>query len=267
MIDPGKHVRGRGLRQLRRAGVTVEVGLLDKEARRINAPYIKLCQQGRPWVILKWAQSIDGRLATRSRREASVSGPEANRLVHRWRGEVDGIITGIGTVLADDPLLTARWVRPRRIATRIVLDSRLRLPANSQLVGTADAAPVIVACTRSSLRQRSQKAARLERAGCELLAVPSDRGLVRLAAVLDALGRRKMTSVMVEGGGRAMGSFFDQDLADEARVFVSPTLTGGREAPSALEGSGRDPWPGPLPEEATTVRKLGRDTMFTLRLR
>jgi diaminohydroxyphosphoribosylaminopyrimidine deaminase/5-amino-6-(5-phosphoribosylamino)uracil reductase len=264
MIDPGEHVRGRGLRQLRRAGVTVEVGLEQKEARRLNAPYIKLCTERRPWVILKWAQSIDGKLSTRLRREVRVSGEQAARLVHRWRGQVDGIITGIGTILADDPLLTARLVRPRRTAARIILDSRLRLPANSLLARSAGQFPVIVACTKRWRDERARRASRLERLGCEILALPSSNGPVPLNDFLDELGRRNMTNVMVEGGGRVMGSFFDQKLADEARVFVAPTLAGGRKAPGALDGVGAEEWPPPLPKGRVRVRKAGRDLLYTL---
>lgn len=264
MIDPGEHVRGRGLRQLRRAGVTVEVGLEQEEARRLNAPYIKLCTERRPWVILKWAQSIDGKLSTRLRHEVRVSGEQAARLVHRWRGQVDGIITGIGTILADDPLLTARLVRPRRTAARIILDSRLRLPANSLLARSAGQSPVIVACTKRSRDDRSRRASRLERLGCEILALPSGDGTVPLNDLLDELGRRNMTNVMVEGGGRVMGSFFDQKLADEARIFVAPTLAGGRKAPGALDGVGDEQWPPPLPKDRVRVRKAGRDLLYTL---
>jgi diaminohydroxyphosphoribosylaminopyrimidine deaminase/5-amino-6-(5-phosphoribosylamino)uracil reductase len=266
MVDPGEHVHGRGLRQLRRAGVPVEVGLGQEEARRLNAPYIKLCTERRPWVILKWAQSIDGKLSTRLRHEVRVSGEQAARLVHRWRGQVDGLITGIGTVLADDPQLTARLVRPRRMAARIILDSRLRLPANSLLARSAQQVPVIVVCTKQSRAERARRASRLERLGCEILALPSKNGMVPLEELLDQLGRRNMTNVMVEGGGRLMGSFFDQKLADEARVFVSPTLAGGRKAPGALDGVGDEQWPPPLPKDRMQIRKVGRELLYTLLL-
>ena len=266
MIDPGEHVRGRGLRQLRRAGVPVEVGLQKAEASRLNAAYVKLCTQKRPWVILKWAQSIDGKLATHARRPVNVSGQESHRLVHRWRGQVDGIVTGIGTVLADDPLLTARLVKPRRVARRVILDSRLRLPPNGALARSAAQIPVMVICAESAAAKHSRRATRLERRGCEILPLPCREQQVCLEALLDELGRRKMTNLLVEGGGRVVGSFFDQSLADEARVFVSPTLVGGGQAPGALEGAGREDWPTPSPGEQVQIRKVGGDLLYVVTL-
>ncbi len=266
ITDPGPHVRGRGFRQLRRAGVHVEIGLLEREARLQNAPYLKLVREQRPWVILKWAQSIDGKLATRSRRPAAISGERANALVHRWRGAVDGILVGIETALADDPLLTARTARPKRVAARIVLDAQLRLPPRNRLVRTARQAKVLVFCDRKILPSRASRAKELARLGCEILPMPAAKGLVRLDRVLDELGRRNFSNLLVEGGGRVLGSFLDASLADEARVFVSPTLVGGRNAPSALSGAGPHNWPDNLPAEHIQTRRVGRDLLYSIRL-
>ena len=266
MTDPGQHVRGRGFRRLRRAGVRVEIGLLEREARLLNAPYLKLVRERRPWVILKWAQSIDGKLATRARRPAAISGERANALVHRWRGAADGILVGIDTALADDPLLTARIARPRRVAARIVLDAQLRLPPRSRLVRTARQAKVLVFCDRKALRTRASRAQELARRGCEILPVLAGNGLVRLDRVLDELGRRNFSNLLVEGGGRVLGSFLDASLADEARVFVSPTLVGGSRAPSALNGAGPSNWPDNLPSEHIQTRRVGPDLLYSIRL-
>lgn len=267
MTDPAAHVRGRGFRQLRNAGIQVRIGLLEPQARRLNAPYLKLVRERRPWVILKWAQSIDGKLATRTRRPARVSTDASHRLMHRWRAQADAILIGVGTALADDPILTARVTRPNRTAARIVLDANLRLPAHSRLVRSAQQTPLLIFCDEKTLRRHPRKAAQLTRRGCQVLAAPANKGLLRLHAVLDELGRRKMTNLLVEGGGLVLGSFVDQNLADEARIFVSPTLVGGSDAPSALDGAGPLAWPPNFAPDRIATRKVGTDLLYLAQLR
>jgi len=229
-IDPFAAVRGQGFRTLRKAGIRVDVGVCGAEAEILNAPYFKVRRTGRPWVILKWAQSLDGKIATHAGDSKWITGQAARREAHRLRGRVDAVVVGIGTVLADDPDLTCRHVKPKRTATRIVLDGRLRIPRRAGLVRTARHAPVLIATTRTALRRRRGTADWLASAGCEVLALPGRAGRVDLTALLDELGRREMTNVMVEGGGEVLGAFFDQGLADEALVFVAPKLVGGRRA-------------------------------------
>src|SRR5262249_4579827 len=141
MLDPFPEVGGRGAALLRGAGLTVDVGLCEAEARRLNAPYLKLLASGRPYVHLKWAMTLDGKICTRSGDSKWISNKASRGLVHALRGRMDAILVGIGTALADDPLLTARPPGPR-LATRVVLDSHCRLPPDSQLVRTARDAPV-----------------------------------------------------------------------------------------------------------------------------
>lgn len=260
--DPFDQVAGKGLRSLRNAGIVTEGGLCAAEAENLAAPYLKHRRTGRPWVILKWAQSIDGKIADRDGKSQWISGEAARRLTHRWRGEVDAIIVGIETALRDDPRLTARTGRPKRIAARVVLDARLRLPHTSKLVRTAKQTPLIIAASRDATRRNTSKRRRLASAGAEILTLPARAGRVDLAALLDELGRRKMLNVMVEGGGQVLGSFFDADLADECRIFVSPRLLGGDAAASALPGRGTTL--ADLPD--ATVRKVGEDQLFILRL-
>jgi len=238
MRDPFAAVAGKGLARLRRAGIVVDVGLCGDRARRLNAAYVKLRTLGRPWVILKWAQSLDGKIATRTGESKWITSARSRLQAHRLRGRVDAIIVGSGTAMADDPMLTCRAVRAKRVASRVVVDSRLRLSPTLRLVRTAGRVPTIVATTAGAVRSRPRVADKLRRRGCEVLVVKQVAGHVSLPALLEVLGRREMTNVMVEGGGRLLGAFFDQGLADEAVVFVSPKLIGGAEALSALEGRG-----------------------------
>lgn len=238
MRDPFAAVAGKGLARLRRAGIEVDVGLCGDRARRLNAAYVKLRSTGRPWVILKWAQSLDGKIATRTGESKWITSPRARREAHRLRGRVDAIIVGSGTAMADDPMLTCRAARAKRVASRVVVDSRLRLSPTLKLVRTGGRVPTIVATTAGAVRSRPRAADELRRRGCEVLVVKQVAGHVSLPVLLEVLGRREMTNVMVEGGGKLLGAFFDQGLADEAVVFVSPRLIGGAEAPSALEGRG-----------------------------
>ncbi|MCP4247949.1 MAG: bifunctional diaminohydroxyphosphoribosylaminopyrimidine deaminase/5-amino-6-(5-phosphoribosylamino)uracil reductase RibD, partial [bacterium] len=238
MKDPFPQVAGGGLIRLRRAGLQVAGGLCRGQAIELNTPYLTLIRRRRPYVILKWAQSIDGRIATRTGDSQWISGPQSRRLVHRLRARVDGVLVGIGTALVDDPSLTARDVPVRRQATRIVLDTHLRLPPRSKLVATATHVPVLVLTSRAALRKRSGRADALRRKGVELETCRLSGGVLDPADALQRLGRRRLTNLLVEGGGRVLGSLLDRRLADEAYVFVAPKLIGGAAAVSAYPGLG-----------------------------
>lgn len=205
------------------------------EAAELNAPFFKLVRARRPWVILKWAQSLDGKIATRTGDAKWISDEVCRRHAHRTRGRLDAILVGLGTVLTDDPLLTCRVGRPRRIATRVVLDSSLRTPLGSQLVRTARRTPTLIFHGRQASARRARA---LVRADCELQPVALTRAGLSLPAILDALGARQMTNILVEGGGRLLGQFFDQRLADELHVYIAPLLIGGRNAPGPLHARG-----------------------------
>jgi diaminohydroxyphosphoribosylaminopyrimidine deaminase / 5-amino-6-(5-phosphoribosylamino)uracil reductase len=258
MLDPFPQVAGRGVEALRRAGVEAEIGLLESAARTLNAPYLKLLSTGRPWVIAKWAMSLDGKIATRSGAARWISGEASRRRVHELRGRVDAILVGIATALADDPLLTARPPGPRT-AARIVLDSRLRLPLTSQLVRTARTVPVIVAHSQDAEASRRQA---LEAAGCECLALHSAHEHPSLASLLDELGRRRFTNLLVEGGAKVLGRFRDLGEVDEVYAFVAPKLIGGAAALSAVGGEGAVTLADAPPLEVLGIERLENDVLI-----
>ncbi len=232
--DPFPAVSGGGIAALRAAGVRVVTGVLESEAQALNAPYHKLLATGRPWVIAKWAMTLDGRIATSSGASQWISGEASRRIVHQLRGRVDAILVGRRTVEVDNPLLTARPPGPR-LATRVVLDTQASLDLNSQLARSAGHAPVLVAASR---RAPAEHVARLRQAEIDVFQSAGESQAERLDDLLAELGRRRMTNVLVEGGGEVLGTFFDQGLVDEVHVFVAPKVFGG-QGRSAVAGIGR----------------------------
>jgi diaminohydroxyphosphoribosylaminopyrimidine deaminase/5-amino-6-(5-phosphoribosylamino)uracil reductase len=233
--DPFPQVAGQGAALLRAAGVPIEFGVGAAQARRQNAPYLKLLATGQPYVHAKWAMSLDGKIATKTGDSQWISNETARRQVHALRGHMDGILVGIGTARADDPLLTARPPGPRT-ACRVVLDSRAALPITAQLVRTAREVPTLVVVSEMAVLASAPLAA----AGCEVLALPADAtGRPDLARLLHELGRRRWTNLLVEGGAGVLGAFFDHDAIDECHVFIAPRLIGG-PAKSPVAGIGVD---------------------------
>jgi diaminohydroxyphosphoribosylaminopyrimidine deaminase/5-amino-6-(5-phosphoribosylamino)uracil reductase len=236
MADPFPKVAGGGLAELRAAGVELQTGLLEDQARRLNAPYLKLLSTGRPWVVAKWAMTLDGKIATGTGNSRWISNKASQQVVHQIRGRVDAILIGRGTATTDDPQLTARPPGPR-IAVRIVADSRASLSLESQLVRTARDVPVMVAADSEAA---SVDCSRLRATGCEVLICDGQTPQARLECLFDELGRRRMTNVFVEGGGRLLGSLFDAGLIDEVHAFIAPKLVGGGQAPGPVAGRGLD---------------------------
>jgi diaminohydroxyphosphoribosylaminopyrimidine deaminase / 5-amino-6-(5-phosphoribosylamino)uracil reductase len=288
MKDPDARVAGKGFAKLRRAGIAVDVGLLADEAARLNAPYVKLRTTGMPWVVAKYAMTADGRIATSSGESHWISCEESRRVVHRLRGRVDAIVVGVGTVLVDDPLLTAR-PRGRRVAARVVMDSKARTPLSSKLVATAAEAPLIIATGTAAPGPNVEA---LREYGAEVLMAGNgraiggigqgrrssqggqgrpplqsadDAGRVDAAALAAELGKREMTNVLVEGGASVLGSFFAARMVDEVMIFVAPKLVGEGRAPI-------DGWMIPNIAAAATlddfkVARHGCDVMLTGRVR
>ena len=255
MGDPFPLVAGGGLAEIAAAGVDVSVGVLEEEARRLNAPYLKLLGTGRPWVLAKWAMTLDGKIATRTGESRWISNPQSRQVVHALRGRMDAIVVGRGTAAADDPQLTARPPGPRT-ALRVVVDRRCELASESRLARTARETPVLVAAGPEAAEPDRQ---RLRQSGCEVLVCDGASPAARVEALLDELGRRRITNVLVEGGGRLLGSLLDGRLIDEVHVFVAPKLVGGSESPSAIAGLGIAQLAEALMLDAAEVRQLDGD--------
>jgi diaminohydroxyphosphoribosylaminopyrimidine deaminase/5-amino-6-(5-phosphoribosylamino)uracil reductase len=231
-VDPFPAVRGKGIERLRQAGITVDVGCLLPDARRLIAPFRKRIETGMPWVIAKWAMTLDGRIASRTGSSQWISNPASRAQVHQMRGRVDAILIGIGTALADNPSLTPRPPGPRT-PRRIVLDRSLRLPLDGQLACTARQVPLEVWTSPKADPQRYDK---LRQLGVQIRLF--DQAPESLAALLRAIAAEGVTNLLVEGGGAVLGTFFDQQWVDEVAVFVAPGVLGGRQAKDPVGGEG-----------------------------
>jgi len=231
--DPNPLVKGRGVARLKQAGLDVKVGILEKECHRLNEAFCKYIVQHEPFIILKMAATLDGKLATRNGESQWITGETSRRFVHRLRDQVDGVVVGIGTVLKDDPMLTAR-IRGGRNPYRIVFDSRLRIPENAKVVDLSPS-KTIVATTEMASRDKIE---RLRKKGVQILISDSKSGKVDLKASLLKLGEMGMMSLLVEGGSQINGSFLDQGLIDKIFLFLSPRLIGDPLAPGIFSGEG-----------------------------
>jgi diaminohydroxyphosphoribosylaminopyrimidine deaminase/5-amino-6-(5-phosphoribosylamino)uracil reductase len=255
MGDPFPKVAGRGIDAIRAAGIPVEVGLLEAEARRLNEVYLKWVTRGLPWVTLKCAMTLDGKIATRTGDSRWVTGEQARAYVHRLRAEHDAIMVGIGTVRADDPLLTARG-RRKRNPLRVIVDARAELDPGSQIVCTLREVPTLVATTSAAPGERVE---RLREAGAVVELLPDNNSRVDLPALMAELARLSVTSVLLEGGAELTASMLAAGLVDKAIVFIAPKLVGGRDAPGPVGGEGVARVADALPVREVTFRRFGAD--------
>ena len=264
--DPTEKASGRGLGILRDEGIKVDVmdGDVAEAARLLNQPFRKHARTGRPLVLLKYAMTLDGKVATRTGDSKWISNELSRARAHRWRAECDAVAVGIGTALADDPLLTARVEGVARQPRRVVFDSEGRLPLESKLVQTAGETPVIVVCSRAASRGHVEQ---LEAAGVEILTVSGENESARVNAALDELGQRDIQSLLVEGGPHLAGAFLDAGEVDELRVFIAPVIAGGRQAKPAVEGEGAETIAAAVHPLATEVERIEDDVLVTARLR
>jgi len=264
--DPSPEMAGRAFRLLREAGIDVTVGVGRRRGRRLLGAYLKLRTEHRPWVICKWAQTLDGRIATRAGDSRWISNERSRRRVHQLRGWCDGVAVGIGTALADDPLLTHRGGGTRR-PTRVVLDERLQLTERSQLARTIEKAPLLIATGGEAIAAHAERAERLRALGAELLVLPAGPEEIDLPALLDELGRRQWTRLLVEGGATVLGSILRASLADELWVFVAPKILGGREGTPCVLADEVDKMSEAITLPAPTVEEIDGDLLLTYHLR
>ena len=257
--DPNPKVSGRGFEHLRAAGLDVSCGLLALEAEKQNEKYSHFMKTGRPFVHLKLATSLDGKIATRTGDSRWITAEPARARVQQLRHENDAILVGAGTVIADDPLLTDRSGLPRRRPlVRVVLDDRLQLSPQSQLANTTAASPLLVFAGPDGNPSRKSE---LEKKGVEVFNEPaSSRNLLH---VLGELGKRLVQSVLVEGGANVAGALLEAGLVDKVTFFIAPRLIGGREAPGAIGGMGAERMIDAIDLEAVEITQCGVDYEIT----
>ncbi len=219
MQDPNALVAGKGLARLSAAGIDVACGLLEEEARELNLGFISRMTRGRPWLRLKIAMSLDGKTALANGVSQWITGPEARRHAHAWRARSCALLTGIGTVRADDARLTVRDITTPRQPLRVVVDSRLEISPDAAILSGGNC---LIACVRAD----RDKAARLTALGAEVITLPDADGKVDLPALLDELGRRGINEVMVEAGAKLNGALLRAGLVDELLIYQAPLLLG-----------------------------------------
>lgn len=262
-LDDFAQVAGKGAAWLEQRGITVRLGCCRTEARRLNAGFFKLQQSAEPAVTLKWAQSIDGILAwPEGAGKRWISNDQSRRHAHHLRSQCGAVLVGVGTILADDPLLNVRLARKLPQPLRVVLDSKLRIPLDCQLAQTARQQPVLVCTLAQTLANEPEKAEMLEKSGCEVISVPDCQGRPDLSAVLGELGQRGICDLLVEGGPTILAAFVAAGRVDRVMVYVAPVLIG---SPGA-SGQPKKPMllglPGPVELADTRIRRFGQDMLI-----
>lgn len=261
--DPNPLVAGKGIGILRDAGLTVVTGVLEEECREMNRVFFHFIETKTPYVVMKYAMTADGKIATRTGESRWVTGEAARRRVQKDRNRYTGIMVGVGTVLADDPLLTCR-ISGGRNPVRIVCDTRLRTPADSRIVKTAGEVRTILAtCVADPARQEPFRTA-----GCELIVLPEGPdGHLELPALMAELGRREIDGILLEGGGSLNWSALRAGIVRRVQAYVAPKLFGGAEAKSPVEGPGVSVPGDAFLLEAPDVTKIGKDLLLEWEVR
>ena len=266
MRDPNPRVAGRGIRQLRRAGLTVNVGCLGDEAAVLNEVYLHWIKTGHPFVVLKAAMTLDGKIATASGESQWITGAQARAHVHQLRSRVDVIAVGVETVLADDPQLTVRVSAGKgsskgvRQPLRLIFDSRLRVPFKARVLQGIEQAPTVMATTKLA---DPRKVERLRKMGVQVLVLPRKGTRVSLGACLRVLGNMGITSMLLEGGAELNAGFLRAGLVNRVHLYVAPALLGGQQTKGLLGGRSPRRLSEILPVSNLHIESLGEDVLIT----
>lgn len=261
MADPNPLVSGKGFERLRQAGIQVESGLMEEASRILNEAYLKFITTGLPFVILKGATSLDGKIATITGESRWITGPLARERVHRLRNEVDAVMVGISTVLQDDPQLTTRL--PSGLGKdplRIVLDSYAQLPLDAKVINPSSPAKTLLIASASSPREKRED---LQRRGVEVWCTEEESGMIPLRPVLKKLAELKIMSLMIEGGSELNASALQEEIVDKVVLFLAPRLIGGARAPSWIGGAGVRELKGSYSLKKVSLERIGDDIMIS----
>lgn len=257
MADPNPLVAGKGVQRLRESGIKVDCGIMENEARKLNEVFIKFITTRLPFVVMKTAMSLDGKIATTRGESQWITGPKAREYVHHLRDRYDAILVGVGTVLADNPSLTTRLPGVQgRDPVRIILDSMASSPVKSKVFNQQSESSTIIV---TSPEAPADKVSALRDAGAEIIQVPLDENGINLLLLLQELGSREITSVLVEGGAKVNGSFTYNKLVDKVYWFIAPQIIGGDAAPSPVGGKGIPILNDALQISDITMHSLGKD--------
>lgn len=262
--DPNPQVRGKGIAQLRQAGLSVSVGTAGSEADQLNRMYNHWIKAKRPFVTLKAGMTLDGQIATASGESKWITSVQSRREVHQLRSQTDAVMVGVGTVISDDPALTARTgaqlKKPAaRQPLRVVVDSRLRIPSDAQILSHQNLAKTVVVTTCSAPIAKRKA---LEKGGIEVLSLPSVRGRVSLPALVRELGKRGVTSLLVEGGGEINAAMLKAKLVQHVRLYMAPALLGGRNAKGVIGGKSPARITQALKLKQVRTRSVGGDVVI-----
>jgi diaminohydroxyphosphoribosylaminopyrimidine deaminase/5-amino-6-(5-phosphoribosylamino)uracil reductase len=260
MTDPNPDVRGGGNDTLRQNGIEVITGVCERDARTLNEGFVTWITTGKPFVVVKCAATLDGRIATRTGDARWVTGAASRQYVHRIRHAVDGIMVGVNTVRQDDPSLTTRLAgETGSDPTRIILDTHLSLPLSAKLLQQHSNAPTWVVCGSGAIADRRSA---LEKAGATVIEAPLKEGRIDLSILMDKLGGLNITSLLIEGGGTVIGSVFAEGIAHKVCFFYAPKILGGDDGVPICRGSGPESMQASIPIHGMTVHRFDEDVML-----
>jgi diaminohydroxyphosphoribosylaminopyrimidine deaminase/5-amino-6-(5-phosphoribosylamino)uracil reductase len=257
MLDPNPKVSGRGMKLLKKAGIKTEVGLMEKEAHKLNEAFIKQITTKRPFVLLKIAQSLDGKIATAKGESKWITGEKARKYVHRMRNELDAVLVGIGTVKKDNPSLDCR-MRGGRDPYRIVVDSSLKISLKSKVLGYSDGKSIIA----TTAKAKAAKVSAIKKMGHHVLKIKSKNGRVDLKALMKELSRMGITGIMIEGGSSIAASALSAKIVDKVNFFVAPKIIGGKDSFTSVGGSSPRSLINAVKLKDLKTKKFGEDILM-----